>query len=370
MITSGTTTGTRLQLAFDAVDAYCGQQIDERQAIVRAKIRGLLRGYDARWSDAGYLALSVEQTFEHDLFNPDTGKPSRTFTTAGKLDAVASLSSRRFVIDHKTTSEDISDPNAPYWQQLAIEGQATHYMLLEWLGGNKPDGAVWDVTRKPLIRPKKLTKAERTLAVADRKYFGRSLTQQSLDSLQVNESETLEMYESRLAHDCTIERPEWYFQRRSVPRLDSEMLEYAQDLWEQAHLIRESRKRPRLPKHTGACLMYGSPCRFLGICSGHDSPDSERWQRKAATHRELGPEVSKEALTNSRIRCFQVCPTKHYYEYELGIERVDEEEREALFFGTLFHEGLRAWWETFLENHDVDSESRSEANGVSEQFAS
>jgi ATP-dependent helicase/DNAse subunit B len=98
-------------------------------------------------------------------------------------------------------------------------------------------------------------------------------------------------------------------------------------------------------------MLYGSPCKFLGICSGYDSPDSDKWQRKTQVHNEL-PIIDgdgRDYLSNSRIRSFQTCRRKHYYEYELGIERQDDEERECLVFGTLLHSALNQWWCFFME---------------------
>ena len=363
----------RLTKAIEAIDAYPGPG-DERDQLVRAKCRGLMRGYDARWADAGYETIEAEKIYTADLINPETGKQSRTFSIAGKIDALVSMHGRTFLMDHKTTSDDIADPDSPYWRQLAIEGQVSHYLLLLMSVGIKPDGAIWDVIRKPTISPKKLTKAERASAVSERRYFGSSLTMDTLNALQLDDRETFEMYEARLAHDCTTERPERYFQRKPVPRLDADIMEYWQDLWEQGQLIMASRARQRLgkriPKHSGSCMLYNSPCKFLGICSNYDSPDSDKWQRKPMAHREL-PGVAGDVLTNSRLRCSQTCPTKHYYEYELGIERVDEEEKESLFMGSCLHAGLEAWMLTFkLENDNhVNSENSSSASGVEQQSA-
>lgn len=360
----------RLESAYAAVDDFCGDTTDEPKALIRAKVRGLLAGYHARWVDAGYEALEVERVYASPLWNPATTRASRSFEVAGMLDVVARLRGD-WLFDHKTTSQDITDPDAPYWRQLRVEGQATHYLLLKWLAGEKLDGAVWDVTRKPGISPKKLTKADRASAVADRKYFGRILSSASLLSLQTEERETLEMYEARLAHDCTVEKPEWYFQRRNVPRLDHELLEYAEDLWQHGQNILASRKIARLPKNSGACMLYNSPCKFLGICSGYDSPTSDRWQRRELRHPELGEAGDRDALTNSRIRTFQTCQVKHHFEYELCLERQDEEEREALWFGTLFHKALNAWWRTFLVevSHVDDSEDGSPVNAVGQPIA-
>lgn len=275
---------------------------------------------------------------------------------------------RKVLFDHKSTSQDITDPNGPYWRQLVVEGQVDHYMLLEWMHGEKCDDAVWDVIRKPSISPKKITKAEIRAVVSLGEYFGLKVSEADKQTFVAGgERETVAMYEARLLHDCTVERPEWYFARRSVPRMDSEILDYARDLWQHSQDILYTRQQERLPpRNSGACMLYGSPCKFLGICSGHDSADSDRWQKKTQIHAELPAEVQdgKELLTNSRIRTFQTCRRKHYYEYDLAIERQDEEEREALFFGTLIHVGLEAWWKALLPENANDNGDQSPAIGA------
>lgn len=347
-----------LQAAHEAVDAYLGDSADPSHLLIAAKCRALLVGYHARWKDAGYVPVLVEQVIQKNLFNPETRRQSRSFTIAGKLDVVAMLGGRRMLIDHKTTSQDITDPASPYWRQLVVEGQVSHYMLLDWMDGNKCDGAVWDVIRKPSISPKKLTKAERASVVAEGRYFGAIVSNDDRQALAAGEErESFAMYEARLAHDCTHERPDWYFQRRAVPRLDSELNEYASELWEHGQDVLYARNKAAdgklPPRNSGACMLYGSPCNFLGICSGHDTPESDRWQRRESVHPELDGVVGegKDVLTNSRIRCFQTCRRKHFYQYELGIERQDEEEKESLFFGSLIHAGLEAWWNCF-RNHE------------------
>ena len=366
----------RLEAAFAALEAFVGPAPDESRALMAAKCRGLLAGYHARWADGEYLPVAVEQVVQSDLWNPETGRRSRSFTVAGKIDVSAVFRDRVVLVDHKTTSEDISDPNAPYWRQLIVEGQPSHYMLLEWLNGRKVDDAVWDVVRKPTISPKQLTKAEARSAAVTHEYFGRRLSDDSILALNVEKPrEALEMYEARLAHDCTVARPEWYLQRRSIPRLDAELHEYAVELWEHGQEILHARNTGRHARNSGACMMYGGPCKFLGICSGHDAPDSDNWRRKPCVHTEL-PGIEgdgRSVLTNSRIRCFQTCRRKHFYDYELGIERQDEEERDALYFGNLWHAALEAWFLAFEKGaikHDTNSASNSAGSGLAAASAS
>jgi hypothetical protein len=355
----------RLTAALTALDTAAAGKSDERQLLVVAKCRGLMAGYQARWGAAGYAPEAVEDLVISDLWNPETQRRSRSFRIAGKLDTTG-YSGRRVLFDHKSTSEDITDPNAPYWRQLVIEGQVSHYMLLEWLNGRKVDEAVWDVMRKPGISPKNVTKAEVTFTLSHGRYFGREMSKAALAELRESGRENLEMYEARLAYDCSTERPNWYFERRSVPRLDADLHEYASELWGHSQEILHARRENRWPRNSGACMLYGSPCRFLGICSGYDTPESDNWRRKQSVHAEL-PMLDgdgRDVLTNSRIRCFQTCRRKHFYDYELGIERQDEEEREALFFGNVWHLALEAWFNASKGDVSGNNSNDAPANAV------
>jgi hypothetical protein len=319
--------------------------------LIAAKCIGLLAGYDAQWREAPYLINEVECVLTSDLFNPATERKSRTFTLAGKIDvrATEKESGNRVIFDHKTTSDGIDDPDSDYWRQLVVEGQVDQYMLLEWLNGNKVDLAIWDCVRKPGISPKALSKKETAalLSGTQETYFGYKLTAYDGQMLESLERETHGMYAGRLAHDCTVERSNWYFQRRSVPRIESEILEYAADVWDHAQFIITMRQSKRYPRISKACMLHHSACAFLGLCSKHDSLDSGNWTEKAWVHPEL-PVLNgrgTEILTNSRLQSL-ICPQKHYLQYELGVEKVTSEEREALWFGNLFHEALERY---FLE---------------------
>lgn len=326
---------------------------DTGPALIAAKCAGLLAGYDRRWRTAPYRVDDVECVVSSDLWNPDTGRKSRSFTVSGKIDVrVTDLhTGQRGFIDHKTCSQDITDPNGPYWRQLAIEGQVTHYMLLEWLNARKVDYAIWDVVRKPCIAPKGLGKKEVAEFLAFGRYFGSQFDAGEMERFRATERETPMMYAARLAFDCGTERPEWYFQRRIVPRLDAEVRQYAGELWDHGQDILGVRNTGRHPRNSGACFRYNSPCRFLAVCSGYDSIDSPGWTRRPWVHPELPPgeTTGVEILTNSRIRTFQTCRQLHQYQYEMGVEKADEEEREALFFGDLYHRALEAYFLTIKQ---------------------
>lgn len=313
--------------------AYAAIDLHTADPTHRAKARGLMAGYDAMYaaSDAAvYTVEGVEDTVTAPLVNLETGRSSRTFILAGKLDVrLRDGHGRSVLMDHKTTSEDISDADAMYWRQLIVESQPSHYMLLEWQNGRKVDACVWDVVRKPAIRQK--------------------------------QTETLDDYEARLADDCTTVRPDWYFRRREIPRLDSDLAEYAGEVWQHAEEIRLAVAGDRHPRSSGACIKFHTPCKYLGICSGYDAPDSGRWRPKPWVHSEL-PIMDgdgKQYLTNSRIRNFQACRRQHQFDYLLGIERVVDEDRESLVFGTLWHEAQAAWWGALMAPYVMKEANRA-----------
>jgi len=327
---------------------------DEADLILAAKARGLMIGYDAKWGNTGWHTLGVEEVFHLPVINPETAAKSRTFTQAGKFDGIIGFGDRTYLLEHKTTSEDITDPNGTYFRRLAIDSQVSAYVLANWQQGRKLDGTLYDVIKKPGIRPKNLAKADRAHIASGGTYFGFKVPENvRLAVALTQERECHELYAIRLAADC-IENGDKYFARKMIPRLDSEVTEYATELWEVGQSILSARSRNAHYRNSGACVEYNTPCQFLGICSGNDSPDSDKWEKREYVHSELpilGEEGGRDVLTNSRIKCFQSCRRKHYYRYEMGIQRRDDEEREALVFGSMIHAALEAYWNCFRKGN-------------------
>ena len=131
-------------------------------AFDRAKLRVLVRGYDARWFDEfvdeydNYLfdVLGVEVQFRYDLGGRIIG---------GKLDVlVRRLADRAiFVIEHKFTGSAIGDGEA-YWERLAIDTQCSIYLDgASVLTGEPVSGVIYDVIGKPGQKPFKATPVEK-----------------------------------------------------------------------------------------------------------------------------------------------------------------------------------------------------------------
>jgi len=330
--------------------------IDQRlgDTMMGATMKALLKVYIDRWTEAtaDLEVLSIEQTLWCPLYNLDTNRRSRNFVLSGKLDKVVRDNGKIVLYDHKTTGSKI-DPESNYWRQLQVEGQPKQYEILLRANGFDVDRVVWDVVRKPQIRPKRLSRAAVSDILATSKYFAQDVSPYGLAALaDATEGDKMvedyELFGFRV-YDTIFRDPDEYLIRRTVPASNNELYDHNQNMWDLSKDIVSARRRDggRQTYNAGACLQYGTPCRYLGICEGVDAPDSGNW-RKGEVHPELDVEEidcgGKEILTNSRLKSFQTCQRKHHFRYELGLEKHDSADSDALFFGTVWHEVMDSWW--------------------------
>tara|TARA_R100001594_G_scaffold139640_3_gene184223 strand:+ start:1173 stop:2258 length:1086 start_codon:yes stop_codon:yes gene_type:complete len=356
------TMATALEASWAMIDEIAGPD-----SIDAAKARALMVGYDARWKDAGYATISTEEEFRLPIVNPASGRSSQLFQQGGKFDGIIERDGRHFLLEHKTAGEEIRDRSSPYWRRLAIDSQVSMYVLANWQAERKLDGTIYDVIRKPATNPvnlapgkmkaKAVTLEQSFGTIREMKEFGsyygvkqdERVIWDVLEQLDRGSKprESAFMYQCRLISVIGSDLNK-YYQRQMVPRLDHEILEFANELWQVAKDINEARKHQRWYRNSDACMSWNTPCEYLGICSDHDSVDSEKWDRADSVHPELGLEDrGADLITNSRVKCFQTCRRKHFYRYEIGLKKRDQEDRHALWFGSLMHEALRTWFDCF-----------------------
>jgi hypothetical protein len=225
---------------------------------VRARAEVMLSGYDVVWREQGFEALEVEREFRLPLINPETGHPSRTWQLAGKVDGIVrGPDGRVWVLEHKTTSEDVS-PGSPYHRRLAIDGQVSQYVEGAAALGYDVAGVLYDVLCKPALRP-----------------------------LQANtrrkEPESPAEYRDRL-FAAVCEAPHRYFATFEVVRLEQERDEWRWDVWQLAEQMRTSARTGRAPRNPDACFRYGTACPFFDVCTGvADLSDPYRFVQAGAT---------------------------------------------------------------------------------------
>lgn len=280
--------GTLMHLALEAwwsatedhLTAALAAIAPEPDPVTRVRAEELMRGYDARWlADLpAFEVLAVEAQFTAPLLNPATLAPSRTWLLAGKVDVVVRHRAEEWVgiVEHKTTSDAIDDDSDHYWQKLPLDHQCSIYVVGAEALGFKPDRVLYDVIRKPLIRPLKATPPEA------RKYTKAG----ALYANQRDTDESLEEYRIRLREDVAAS-PARYFARRPVPRLDEQLLEFLADAWQQSRGMREAELAGRAPRNPEECWRFGR-CSYWDSCAnGLDPLTSPDFVKLKNVHPEL-----------------------------------------------------------------------------------
>jgi hypothetical protein len=290
-----------LDAALAAIQPADGADFD---AFALVKVEELLRGYHFRWLDSELQTVAVEAEFTTDLINPESGYPSKTFRLGGKIDAIASHNGL-WVIEHKTTSEDVSQ-GSEYWLRLRLDAQVSTYFVGARSLGYDVRGCIYDVIRKSGIRPCQvaLTDDDGIKIVHDTN-GARVRTKDGKKWRQTGDAaegytlqsrpETPEEYRTRLRNDIA-DNPDKYYQRGEVVRLEDDELDAAADAWQVARQIADSARLGRHPRNPSSCVRWGRTCEFFAVCTRAASLDDEtQFRRAAREHEELSPEIQEVA---------------------------------------------------------------------------
>lgn len=269
-----------------------------------AKARGMMVGYERRWGNLDEIQIiAVEIEYRAPLMNPETGAASRTFELAGKLDALAVINGRLMIVEHKTTSEDV-EPGSHYWDKLAIDGQVSGYYVGAQTLGHQVDGCLYDVLRKPGIKPRQIPTLDEAgkkivLDADGNRVYNKDgkIPKQSEDKgaghIMQTRPETPDEYATRVATE-TCENPDRYFGRKEVPRLESDLVEYLDDMWTVGRELADAQRLQRWPRNPRSCDGFGT-CPYFEVCCGRASIEDARLFQVGAIHRELPSAVSEEA---------------------------------------------------------------------------
>lgn len=258
--------------AEEAVNAAAVNYTAESDPVEAATVAMLLHGYASFYNPDPLRFSAVEEVFEVPIVNPETGAASRTFVAAGKRDALATWANGIYVVEHKTTADDISE-GSDYWLLLRINTQISLYFLAAQQEGREVVGVVYDVIRKPTIRPSQVPVLDENgvKVVTDgdgRRIYKKDGTPRlSADAAQgyvlQTRLETAEEYAKRLWEDIQA-RPNYYYARREIPRLEDQIAEYQEELWAWTQMILSCRRTGRWLKNDGP--MTCRFCEYKDIC--------------------------------------------------------------------------------------------------------
>lgn len=264
----------------------------------RETVESLVAGYHWRWSESQLKVVASEHAFQIPLTNPDTNAASRVWDLAGMIDGIVELEDGRLaVLETKFISEAL-DQEGPFWQRLQLDSQPSIYVHAARQLGFDVSTVLYDLVRKPTIYPSQVPVLDADgLKIVLDEHGERVLTKQGKprqtgDTAKgyVLQTRTMRPDEwSQKLLDDIGERPEWYFARIEVARLNDDVQETRAELWELQQTIREAQLNDRWFKTVthGTC----SFCSFFGLCSSRYQPREseipEGFIRLASPHPEL-----------------------------------------------------------------------------------
>jgi len=137
--------------------------------------------------------------------------------------------------------------------------------------------------------------------------------------LRERRGESEEQFFERLVLDMA-ERPDWYFARGVVVRLENERDEFVRDVSSTVTLIEVCRATPvPAPRNPDACMRFGRACDFLGVCSGvellsDDSRFQSRTYRRAKLCAACGARGVHDCLASTQALAAQLLAGLEAYE--------------------------------------------------------
>jgi PD-(D/E)XK nuclease superfamily len=216
-----------------------------------------------------------------------------------------------YLWETKTTSEDLS-PGSSFWKRTIIDPQLSLYIPALQAMGHDPRGCLYDVLRKPAQKPSK-------------------------------KGETPERYGERCLA-AIAEKPERYYARGVVVRLEAESSEAAADNWNTAAQMRDARRLNLFPRNPDSCMSWSRECEYLSVCAGlADITDPIRFQHEPANV-ELDGSDDLTLLSQSAMRSYRSCPRKYQYRYVMRQRPLKKPE--TLATGTSIHTALDVYRRT------------------------
>jgi hypothetical protein len=127
---------------------------DDLDLETKAKWYALLYGYDLCWGGQAWKTVAVEKEVLFEI-------PRTAWSFTAKIDTLATGEGNHLVmVEHKTTTQDLSKRTSVYFSKLSFDEQISRYHLAQWLENNPLDQTIYDVIRKISSKPKKLIKRD------------------------------------------------------------------------------------------------------------------------------------------------------------------------------------------------------------------
>jgi hypothetical protein len=271
----------------------------------RLTIEYAFSAYQTLYPDE-YEVIAAEVPFSLPIIDPVTDRKLARCRLDGMIDQLwrHKETGRIYIGEQKSTGSGLE--NGEFWERLSLSGQVQTYsyaVYMLWCGGAlkqyglKPSEAtivtpIYDVWKKPGIKPKKLSQADSKKMLETGEYcetrFEVVIDYAEGDNPPVigviingvqaalekgakpgtfTIHETPEMYATRLLADIE-ERPNFYFARKEIPVDENDLSTFAQDCAKLVKLIRCTEKEDLWLRDARSCRNPGK-CDYYAACHDH-----------------------------------------------------------------------------------------------------
>lgn len=315
-----------------------------------ARVLALFEGWYENWPKDRFKVLAVEKKFELPIYSYSK-LDSKWLATDWNFVGIFDLVVRDWdgsikVVEHKTTSANIEYDASDYLWQAPMSNQLTMYICAMYQMGVDCKDIVFDVAKKSKMKMKKLTVRDIDEIVAHCTYCGGRIpvSDETVEEVMGGlKKENYELFYLRLLDEYKQEKSK-YFRVIDVVRHDWQILEWFESMVKMT--VDAEMSSIKAVKNSSACHRPGwGTCEFVPLCNRDiEIEDASDFFQERKT--ETG---GFRRLSHSRISCLQTCQMKHHLRYNVSLEKKGYT-TEALSFGSLFHEGMDAYFNEEMKN--------------------
>ncbi|MHB9023445.1 MAG: PD-(D/E)XK nuclease family protein [Armatimonadota bacterium] len=247
-----------LALVLRVIDEACpARDHDEAQRQSWQLARAMLCGYAARYPAESFHVLALEAPFEMPIRNPASGRASRRYRLAGKVDGIVEEDGQYYLLEHKTTSHLDGDYLERLWMDMQI---CLYSRALERIHGIAIAGVIYNILCKAQLKQGK-GETEDEFFARKAELLAKSKTGKSSAQRKLSESD--DVFHQRLL--ARYGDPAM-FHREVILFTPDQYAELEAEVWELTRQYRDAQRRAAFYRNTAQCFAYGRPCAYYPLC--------------------------------------------------------------------------------------------------------
>ena len=220
-------------------------------------VRAMMRGYAARYAEESFRVIALEAPFTMPVRNPATGRRSRRFHLAGKVDGLVEEHGQYFLLEHKTTSHLDGDYLERLWMDMQI---CLYSRVLSIIHGIPLAGVIYNIIGKAQLKQGK-GETEEEFLLRKAELLAKNKSGKTSATRKEPESDAAFQERLRAKYDDPA-----MFHREVILFTPDQYAELDAELWELTRQYQDALKRDAFYRNTAQCFSYGRPCVYYPLC--------------------------------------------------------------------------------------------------------